>query len=1031
MQVKQLAKLAVSYRAVTLTAFIALTYLGISSYQSLPRREMPSIPVPIAQIITMYPGASTLDVETFVTKKLEQKLSEITDVKIVSSTSKPGISIILVELVYGRPTKENWDKMRNKVEEARSELPSTIQGPLINDEFSDTASLLLAVTGKDETYPQLKTYAKQIRDRLKRISSVGKVDMAGEQDEVIHLYGRVKTTAKNLPNIWRVAGSLRSKNIIYPGASLYPKNTQVKLKTTGRIQKAEELGKIILSRDPKSGKVVMLQDLYNIERTLKRPKHLIRYEGKKAIVLSVTMRPGLNVIKMGEKIDKALLELKSALPKSIQLAKVSDQPQLVDESISNFMVNLFQAIAIVLFVAMLFMGFRTGLLMAIAIPLSMLISFWIMKLIGWDLQQISIAALIIALGMLVDNAIVITDNIFTKLEEGYTTFQASWQGAAELAYPVLMSTLTTIAIFFPLALMPSISGDFIRSIPVVVGIVLACSFFVAMTITPLMSYYFLKPRTIRNKDAEESDVETGWMGSIQVAYRGTLDYALAYPKTVLMAALVGFIAMAVGFVLIGKSFFPAAERDMFTIEVSLPDGRSIEATTQVVKDVEALLNKYRPRIKTITSFIGKGAPRFTGGLKQEPQNASYAQLVIRTSSPSVTPGLVAKLNKVFANKIAEASITAEQFKRGPSANNPVELRVYGDDLVVLRQLSTQVKKLLLRIPGTVDVKISSGTKIFNVDVKVDDYRASLVGLDNLTVAKVTQTLLEGYNAGTLLDGDDEIPIVIRANTVFQKRLTILQNAAIPIRAEKTSASAPLLEIATFVPRWDDAIIQRRNNQRYVTISCGVNGVLASTVLSTLRKQLKRLPQVAGYRYEAAGEEEKRSEGFKDLADAMVLGIMLIILLLIIQFNSFRHASIIMMTLPLSMIGAIIGLYVTFNSFGFMSFLGVVSLCGVVVNNAIILLDYVQTRIREGAAYLDALKEAGLRRMRPILLTTLTTVGGLLPLLLTGGAMWNGMAAVLIFGLLVSTLLTLVIVPCFYVILVGDREQKQFEASQEA
>jgi multidrug efflux pump subunit AcrB len=824
--------------------------------------------------------------------------------------------------------------------------------------------------------------------------------------------------------MWSVGNVLRAKNILYPGASLYPNQTQMKLQTTGRLKNEKELGRLIVSRNPQTGHIVTVRDLYRIKRTLKRPEHLIRHNGQRAIVVAVSMRPNQNVIKMGMAIDRALGELKQSLPSGIQMAKVTNQPQLVDDSISDFMINLLEAIAIVLFVAMLFMGFRSGLLMAIAIPLSMLISFWIMQLIGWDLQQISIAALIIALGMLVDNAIVITDNIYNKLEEGMGRFEAAWKGAGELATPVLMSTLTTIAIFFPLALMPSISGDFIRSIPVVVGVVLASSFVVAMTVTPLMGYYLLK---VKRTSSGES---TGWVERLKRWYGSVLTFSLHRPKFILSLSGLGFVVAMVGFVFVGKSFFPAAERDMFTIDVNLPEGRSLEATDAVVKRIEAVLAKRKKEVLSVTSFIGKGAPRFTNGIKQEPKNPSYAQLVVRTSSASVTPGLVSELNQLFRRTVAVARVTARQFQRGPSANSPVEIRLYGEQLVVLRKLANDVQGMLLQIPGTIDVNSSAGSKIINMDVKVDDYRTSLVGLDHLTVAKVIRLLLEGSSVGSLIDGDDDIPILIRANTVFQKRLHIFQNAALPINSERGTASAPLLELAKLVPRWDEAVITRRNNQRYVTVSSDVRGVLAANVLGALRKKLAAYPLPAGYRFEVAGEEEKRSEGFKDLANAMVLGIVLIILLLIIQFNSFRYALLILATLPLSMIGAILGLLVTFNSFGFMAFLGVVSLCGVVVNNAIVLLDFVREQINAGHSARVALQEAGVRRMRPILLTTMTTVGGLIPLLITGGAMWNGMAAVLIFGLLVSTLLTLLVIPCFYLVLVGDREERERTASMD-
>lgn len=1016
-------KYAVSFRAVTTMAMVMCVFLGLSSYNKLPKREMPHIPVPIAQVITYSPGASALDVETLVTKKLEHSFSEIEGVETVSSKSKPGVSIITVQLVYGTPTKKSWDKLRNKVDEVKSELPSGIQGPNVNDTYSDTKAMMLAVYGKDFTYRQLEDYSKHIRDEFKRISSVGKVEIVGTQEQVIYLYAKRQLTSKHIPNFWMVSGTLKSKNVLYPGAELLPGKLRVKLQTSGRISSIEQLKTFVLSRNAKTGQVVRVQDVFRVERTYKDPKSLIRYNGKRALVLTIEMRERQNVIKMGRLVEKSLKAMRSSLPKNLKISKVSDQPTLVNNSILNFMSNLFQAIGIVLVVAMLFMGVRSGLIMATAIPLSILLAFTVMDWIKWDIQQISIAGLIIALGMLVDNAIVITDNIYAKLQEGKSNFEAAWQGASEIAIPVLMSTLTTVAVFFPLGLMPSISGDFIRSIPVVVGIVLVSSFLVAMTITPLMSYYLLKIRPSETGGTQER-------GRWANLYYNFLGRSLRNPKSVLSVVGITFLAAMVGFVVIGKEFFPKAERDMFIVDVWLPEGYAFSSTNKMVKKIETQL-KQEKDIKYYASFVGQGSPRFSGGISPEARSPNYAQLVVRTSSDSVTPKLAAKLQKQFNKTLAGARITVKEFQRGPSTGTPVQLRIYGDNLKVLRNLSNTVKAKLRNIRGTYDITDTAGYKVLNMEVKVSDYRASLVGLDNLTVAKMLRSWLEGYDAGSLIDGDYNIHIILRGTRFMQTHLGLFQNAAIPISAERTSASATLLAISEMVPKWDEARIDRRNNQRYVVVSCQIDGVLASEVLNQMRPFLNKMDIPVGYRIESGGSEEKRSEGFADLGNAMILGLLLLLTLLVIQFNSFRHTAVILTTFPLSLIGAILGLFLTGNAFGFMAFLGIVSLCGVVVNNALILLDFVQVRLREGNDYKTALQEAGLRRMRPILLTTTTTVGGLIPLFLTGGAMWTPMAAVLIFGLLSSTILTLVVVPCLYVVLVGDREQKQLQEPQEA
>jgi multidrug efflux pump len=1071
-----LPKWTLSHRTVAFLVIGVVIYMGVTSFLAMPRRQMPAIPIPIAQVITMWPGASTEDMEALVTKKLELRFSEISDVKAVYSTTKPGMSIIIVELVYGKPTKENWDKLRNKVDQVRHELPKGVMGPDINDEFADTAALLLTVSGDRFSYRQLKQYCERIRDRLKRIDSVGKVEIAGAQEEIVNLTTRPTLSVSDLPSLYKAASTLKKKNIVFPGAEIYPGGNVVKLKTSGRISEVRQLESIILSQNPRTGHVTTVKDLFRVKRTYRRPKHLIRARGVKSMAISVTMREGHNVIKMGMKVDTALAELKTSLPKDLRIEKVADQPKLVNKSIQDFMINLAEAIAIVLVVAILFMGVRSGLIMAFAIPMSMLLAFIVLKLIGWDLQTISIASLIIALGMLVDNAIVITDNIYAKIEEGQSPFEAAWKGTSELTAPVLTSTLTTVAIFLPLGFMPSISGDFIRSIPVVVSTVLVASFLVAMTVTPMASYYFLRIKkklapppepeqeptsddkpTAKgdsnkdgNDDAEEekrSDPlkttrelpraamisstmpsikappgeKRNWLGTLGAGYSRLMTGALRRPWLVIAISVGAFFASCAGMYVVPKEFFPNAERDTFVIDVWLPEGSDIEATDRVVKRVERRLAREQ-KVARYSAFVGKGAPRFELGLNPEAQAPNYGLLVVTTTDEKHTPGLVSRLQKEFDKTIADGRVTAKRFQAGPAVANPVEVRIFGEDLVVLRRLAERTKGLLRAVSGTYDIKDSLGYNLPNLDVRVDDYRASLAGLDNQAVAQGLRNQVSGIDAGSFLEGDEMIPIRMRIPTFLRRNAQVFASANLPLYASQGKARSTLLQLASIHPRWDVARIDRRNNERYVTVSCKVRNVLASQVITKVAPKLKKLGLPAGYRYEIAGEAESRNEGFADLGNAMFMGVILIIILLVLQFNSLRHTLVILGTLPLALVGALLGLLITGNAFGFMAFLGIISLMGVVVNNALVLLDFVQVKIAEGLDYREALRVAGLRRMRPILLTMLTTVGGLIPLMLTGGALWEAMSAVLIFGLMVATLLTLVVIPCVYAVVVKDRDQ---------
>jgi multidrug efflux pump len=1017
---KFLPKFALKYRAVSIMLISILCYLGIKAYIELPKREKPYIPVPFAQVLTYYPGASVKDVETLVTKKLELAFSELGDVKIVSSTSKPGISIVMVELIYGSDTTSNWDKLRSKVDTVIPKLPSGIKGPFVNDEFSDSASMLIAVSGDTFSYSQLEDYAEKVRDRLKLIPSVGKVEIVGVQDEIVNLYTRKETTAQHIPNIWRISQLLKSKNILYPGSTIEPDGSNVKVKTTGRVNTLHDFAKLIIAHNPKLGHTSSVTDFFTFERTYKRPVHTIRHNCEKSLVVSVTMRLRRNVISMGKEIDHALTELRKSLPSTLKLSKVTDQPTDVKIAVNDFMINLIEAILIVLFVAMLFMGFRSGLVMAVAIPMSMLIGFWVLQLIGWDIQTISIAALIISLGMLVDNAIVITDNIFGKLVDGLSPLQAAYTGSAEIAMPVLVSTLTTVAVFTPLAFMPSISGDFIRSIPVVVSVVLLASFLVAMVVTPLMGYYVLRLPKVKKETKKKS--KKSLKDKLTNGYSSMMKRLLKKPLITIGVAVLLFIGSLVLLTRVPMSYFPNAESDAFVVEVWLPEGSSFTKTEKMVKRVEKLIQTKKDKVLYITSFIGQGPPRFKLGIKIEPRSSNYAFIYVKTKNKKITGSLVTTLQQTFDRTLAGATITTKEFGTGPQVDNPVEVRIYGENLQVLRTLADKVKNHLYSINGAYDIKDNLGYKLVNVDVVVDDYRASMVNLDNITIAQSLAMLVDGTTAGSFFEGDKEIPIVIRGQARIRSELGAFDIVAFPITSSKTGARSVLTALSTLKPRWDTAKITRRNNSRYVSVTAKVRNILPSEVVKKLKPKLNNMKVPEGYRFEQGGEDESRSEGFSNLGSAMIIGILLIIMLLVIQFNSFRHAAVILGTLPLALIGAILGLYATNSSMGFMAFLGIISLLGVVVNNALVLLDYVQVKIKEGMNYLEALQVAGLRRMRPILLTTLTTVGGLLPLYFTGGAMWESMSAVLIFGLLVSTMLTLIVIPCMYATIVKDRDQ---------
>ncbi|MBI4616749.1 MAG: efflux RND transporter permease subunit [Planctomycetes bacterium] len=1021
-----LPRFSVQKRATILTAMALCMLSGVNSFFKMSRREDPRIVIRTCYILTRWPGASATKVEQLVTDPLEKAAGEIDEVKEMVSESKTGLSVIYISLeddVWD--VDQVWDKLRARVERSRGELPQGAGTPIVDTDFDDVYAVCLALyqtppPGKDKierpyTPREMEILADRIEDELKEIESVAKVKKHGVQPEVVYLdvdsadWGQISLTPKELGNI------LEARNIVAPGGEVDTELGRFSVKPTGEFEAVPELDEVVVGlREEKIPIRLGDLEIAASRRYEDPPTTLVRYgdtevPGAPAILIAASMKDGRNIIDMGEEIDRRVRELRaSELPADVALVKVNDLPRQVDEKIDEFVENLWEGMAIVVLIALVMIGWRPALIMASAIPLSIIGSLAVVALMGVELESCSIASLIIALGMLVDNAIVVSDNAVRLMGEGVPRVEAAWRGAQELAIPILTSTLTTVAAFLPMILIPGNLGEYIRSLPIVVSVTLLASFFAAMTVTPLMCALLLKPKKVDPEKKGKSFIVRG--------YKALVAWCIAHRMVTLggaAAALAGALALLQ---VIGSQFFPPGYRDQCFVHIWLPEGSSIAATDRTAKEVEEILRKKsakdgKERMVSSITFVGSGGPRLFLASSPEQTVPNYAYIVVNTSGPEVTSDWVEEL-RAEVSKIPGARIDVRRYDLGPGLKNPVEWRLSGEDAQVLRAKAAEMVQTFREVPGTVNPYDDWKNAGYQIEVDVDEEAASLAGVTNADVADAMNGLLSGAYLTTYREGDHSVEVLLRVRPEQRSRLEDLSRSYVNGRSGKV----PLGSVARVKQTWEPAVIVRRDQVRAVTVGCQVaKGHLPNDVSTAVAEKLadfkKNLP--SGMNLAEQGEMKETNKSQDDVYMALQIGIALIVLILIAQYNSFLKPFVIMMTVPLALVGAFLGLWVTGWPLGFMACLGIVSLAGVVVNNAIILIDFVETGVAAGQPLRQALVDAGVIRMRPIMLTSLTTIGGLFPLALAGGPLWEPMAWVMIYGLVFSTFLTLVVIPTVY------------------
>ena len=1012
-----LTRTAIEKNRITAVALLLLLIGGLSAYQGMPRAEDPGFTIRAAQVLTRFPGASPERVEQLVTDPIEEALQELPEIDFLASTSKTGVSIVMVhirdEFDDMRPI---WDKLRRKVERAAAQLPDGVIAPQVNDEFGDVFGIVITLTGDGYSYAELKRVADEVRDELLHVADVAKVDTYGAQDERIFVeYDNARLAELGLSPL-QLKSMLESANIINPGGSIRTGAERIALEPSGNFESVDDLRRTVVTL-PGRPEIVFLEDLADIYRGyVDPPASRVYASGEPALALGIAMRKGGNMITLGEGVSAAIERLQGIYPVGIEFDVVAFQPESVDRKVREFVVNLAQAVAVVLAVMLLFLGLRTGLVVASLVPMAMITSLLVMSFFDIGLDQMSLAALIIALGMLVDNAIVMAESIMVRMAAGRGPVEAAVDSARELRVPLLISSLTTAAAFLPIALAESTTGEYTAPLFQVITIALLSSWLLALTMTPLLCVLFLKIRPVAEGER--------FAGRFYEIYRVLLVRCLKH-RVASLALVAGVFLLALqGLRMVPNIFFPPSDKAIFTATYEAPAGASIERMTEIIESVdrfigEELRAQAGDKAEGVTNwatFVGNGGPRFYLSHNPEPPNPQFAfALINATSRQIITSTLIPRLENWSLEQFPELDVVLKPLQLGPAVSAPVQVRLSGRDPGRLFDMVDAVKARLESTTGIATITDDWGMRSKKLVVAIDQPRARRAGVTNQDIAISLQTALSGFETTEYREGETIIPVTLRSTLAGRADVAKLDN--LNVYAQLTGAAVPLRQVADVSVVWEPSTIRRRGRLKTVTISSELKpGAVAADAVAQLRPWLEaeRAEWPLGYGFAFGGEEETSVKANRSIGRQLPVAGLIILLLLIGQFNSIRRTGIILLTVPLGLIGVAAGLVLARSYFGFMTLLGIIALAGIIINNAIVLIDRIRIEIEENK--LDpprAVIEAAQGRFRPILLTTATTVAGLLPLWFGGGPMWEPMAIAIIFGLLGATVLTLGVVPILY------------------
>ena len=1018
-----LSSWALTHQQMVLYLIVVLMAAGVLSYFKLGRAEDPDFTFKVMVVRTLWPGATAQEVERELTERIEKKLQETPWVDVLQSASKPGESLVFIVLKDYTPkpeVPEAWRQVRKKLDDIRHTLPQGVQGPFPNDEFGDVQINVFALTGDGFDIAALRCHADRIALELKRVPDVKRVELIGVQDEKIYLDVSPNRLASLGISVPQIAEALQKQNAVSPAGFVETESDRIRLRVGGAFDSVERVRAADLLVN---GQHLRVGDIATVSRGLADPPApQMRVAGQSAIGIGVVMDKGGNVIDLGDNLKQAMNGISAGLPAGIEVHVVADQPAVVRGSIRLFENSLTEAILIVLAVSFLSLGWRTGTVVALSIPLVLAITFFLMKVFGIDLQRISLGALVIALGLLVDDAIIAVEMMVVKMEQGWDRFKAATFAYTSTAFPMLTGTLITAAAFTPVGFSKSAASEYTISIFQVVTIALLTSWIVAVVFTPYLGYKLLDPKKLVAKAQRHGEDIYGT--PFYRRFRALVEWCLRNRWKVILATVLMFILSVAAFgKFVQKQFFPSASRLELMVDVWLPQGASLKATGHEVQRIEQLL-KDDKAVDYYSSYVGNGAPRFFLSLDQQLFADNFGQFIIVTKDLQAREDLKQRLEQRFAaDDYSHLRVRVVRLENGPPIGYPVQFRVLGDDLGKIREISEQVAAAMRANVHLQNVNFNWNEKVKSVRVEVDQDKARRLGTSSQEVAQALQGWLNGVALTQYREGDQLIDVVWRGGADSDSRsLDRLPDLDIPLAGGR---HVPLAQVAKLVPVLEEGIIWRRNRLPTLTVRADMaDKVQPATVSVQMNKQFDELRAKlpSGYRIEMGGSIEESAKGETAIAAVVPLMLVGVITLLMIQLQSISRTVMVLLTAPLGLIGVTFALLVFQVPFGFVANLGFIALAGMIMRNSVILIDQIRQDEDEGKTRWEAIIGATVRRFRPIMLTAAAAILAMIPL--TRQVFWGPMAVSIMGGLVFATLLTCLFLPALYAAWFRVREHDQ-------
>src|ERR1700752_3171884 len=1020
-----LSSWAVSHPTLVLFLMIILGVAGYFSYQKLGRAEDPFFTVKGVNLSRTCPGATAQEMQTQVADPIEKKLQELPFFEKVQTYSKPAFTAMQVTFRDSTSPKDVpylFYLLRKKLVDVQDQLPAGLLGPTVNDEFSDVDSILYTMTGDGADYAQLKKTAEGLRQKLLKVNGVTKVNLYGTQAERIFVeFSHAKLATLGITP-QALFDSLAKQNNVTPAGTVETSAQRVPLRVTGALDGVKAVAETPVESN---GRAFPLGDIATVPHGyVDPPTFVARQEGKPALGIGVVTTKGANILELGKEVSNATAEFMTAVPKGINVEQIADQPKVVEHAVGEFVHSFIEALAIVLFVSFVALGWRTGFVVAASVPLVLAIVFIVMETMSLDLHRITLGALIIALGLLVDDAIIAVEMMVVKMEQGWDRIKAASFAWESTAFPMLTGTLVTATGFLPIGFANSAVGEYAGSIFWVVAIALVASWFVAVIFTPYIGVKLLPNVKLHQNHDPHAIYET----RIYSALRSVIQWCVNHRVKTVLATVGVFVASIVAFGHVQQQFFPLSERPELFLQLRLPEGTAFNVTEKAVKKAEALLKDDKD-IETYTAYVGQGSPRFWLGLNPQLPHEAFAEIVIVAKGVEARERIKAKIEKAVAGgALPEARVRVDRFNFGPPVGFPVQFRVIGPDANTVRDIAYQVRDVVRQNPNVVEPQLDWNEQSPYLKLVVDQDRARALGLTPQDVSQALAMLISGAPVTTIRDGIEKVGVVARAVPSERLDLGKVGDLTLPSR---NGVAVPLQQIAKIEYSHEEPILWRRNRDMAITVRSDVNdGVQAPDVTNQISPKLQDIRDhlEPGYRIEPGGALEESAKGNASIFILFPVMVMVMLTLLMIQLQSFSRLTLVFLTAPLGIVGASLGMNVANQPFGFVALLGLIALAGMIMRNTVILVDQIETDVAHGLTRSEAIVEATVRRARPVVLTALAAILAMIPL--SRSAFWGPMAITIMGGLFVATFLTLLFLPGLYALWYRNRLDEPGGAEDE-